>query len=1087
MLNPRRLPISLVILGILIQSFGCECGTQVTEVASRADLYFIDTDQQPPGTDQYLATPESGEIAIDFGATDVGAVNQRYLLIHNTGKSDLILTNLSLAADWDPDFSVFCRIGGQYLSDCPDGNGDGLSIEPNQDLAIRINYAPQALEIDSASFVLSLNAADHPTLTISLLGEGVARQIQVCIADCIGDESETACQTASQLCDHELPSENLAIEFGDLVPQEAHSRLVTIRNSGDRELTVSSLRILGGDYAHFSWHAIQGELPGIIASGQEGIVEIEYLPSSGGQHDSSLQIQSDAGAVEVGLQGRLLAPCVCPEPLSLDFGTVALGEPKQMSFSLTNCGLSDLTIESVSESLDCSPDFSLTNLPGFPAILAPETSIEISVIYDPQQHGSDSGGIDIFSNDLTADPDTHLTGTIGLWGNGIVRECQIQATPFVLNFGGVEQLDSYTMQLLVSNQGSDTCQFDSAEITSNSADLEFSITNAPIAGTTFDPGDILIAEVQYSPQNLGQDTGQLEIVGNDVDGLPIPVDLTGEGISEATCDLQVQPVLLQFGAVKPQHTRRLELILSNQGSATCHVTDLELIPSLMSPSDFEITSGPATPFDLARRGQAGDQALIEITFTPDEEGEHAGVVWFHTDDDPDFRVGYGICYKPGLPPQSPEIGDACIGLSGTSTESDIEVVPDNLDFGTVTVGCNSPELLVTVYNMGYFTINVEAIVLDNPNDPNFEIMQAPATAFSLGWAENFEVVLRYHPQDDNSHSNALVIETDDFDIPRFIVPLRGAGTHVVTQTDIFTQPLEDQADVLFVVDNSESMGEEQTALADNFDHFINWAITQNVNFQIGVITTMASGSEWQTGTPPRDIEAGELVAAPDRPKIITNTTPDLINAFAENVHVGTSPMAGTEQGLAAAHKALTIPKINTANAGFLREAAKLYLIFVSDEDDQSDGSLDYYVDFFASIKGPRNHERLDISAIVGDIPDGCQGDGGEADPCSRYVEIASRTGGVFESICTSNWAQSLENIGLDVFGGYQDFPLTRPADPLTISVSVDNLTVDQAGCQGCADGWTYYADSNSVYFGNDVIPIKGARIEISYTTICIGD
>ena len=111
MLNPKRLPISLITLGILIQSLGCECDTQVTEVASRADLYFVDTDQLPPGTDEYLATPESGEIAIDFGATDLGSVNQRYLLIHNTGKSDLILTNLSLAADWNPDFSVFCRMG----------------------------------------------------------------------------------------------------------------------------------------------------------------------------------------------------------------------------------------------------------------------------------------------------------------------------------------------------------------------------------------------------------------------------------------------------------------------------------------------------------------------------------------------------------------------------------------------------------------------------------------------------------------------------------------------------------------------------------------------------------------------------------------------------------------------------------------------------------------------------------------------------------------------------------------------------------------------------------------------------------------
>jgi hypothetical protein len=404
----------------------------------------------------------------------------------------------------------------------------------------------------------------------------------------------------------------------------------------------------------------------------------------------------------------------------------------------------------------------------------------------------------------------------------------------------------------------------------------------------------------------------------------------------------------------------------------------------------------------------------------------------------------------------------------------------------VTVGCNSAELGVTVYNMGYFTINVENILLDVPNDPNFEIVSAPAVPFTLGWSERFEVSLRYHPQDENTHSNALVIETDDFDIPRMIVPLKGTGTHITSQTDVFTQPVEDKADVLFVVDNSTSMDEEQIALATNFNHFINWAINQDADFQIGVITTMASGTEYHQGDPPRDIEAGELVAAPGRDKILDKNTPDLINAFAENVRVGTSTTASTEQGLEAARVALSPPKINSANAGFIRDNSRLYIIAVSDENDQSDGDLDYYLDFFSNIKGPRNTEYLDISAVVGDSPNGCDGPGGTADPCTRYIEMANLTGGVFESICTSNWGTALQNIGLDAFAGLRDFPLTRPADPASISVLVDSTPVDRAACSGCAGGWTYYPDTNSVYFGDTVVPDKGQTIEISYDTVCAG-
>ena len=60
-----------------------------------------------------------------------------------------------------------------------------------------------------------------------------------------------------------------------------------------------------------------------------------------------------------------------------------------------------------------------------------------------------------------------------------------------------------------------------------------------------------------------------------------------------------------------------------------------------------------------------------------------------------------------------------------------------------------------------------------------------------------------------------------------------------------------------------------------------------------------------------------------------------------------------------------------ANAGFLREDAKLYIICISDEQDQSRGNPDFYVDFFSSIKGYHNTEMLKVSAIVGDAPNGC--------------------------------------------------------------------------------------------------------------------
>jgi hypothetical protein len=50
---------------------------------------------------------------------------------------------------------------------------------------------------------------------------------------------------------------------------------------------------------------------------------------------------------------------------------------------------------------------------------------------------------------------------------------------------------------------------------------------------------------------------------------------------------------------------------------------------------------------------------------------------------------------------------------------------------------------------------------------------------------------------------------------------------------------------------------------------------------------------------------------------------------------------------------------------------------------------------------------------------------------------------------------------------------------------VAGVTVPEASCDGCPDGWTYDPNSNTIYFGDDAVPDKGARIEVSYTATCL--
>ena len=152
------------------------------------------------------------------------------------------------------------------------------------------------------------------------------------------------------------------------------------------------------------------------------------------------------------------------------------------------------------------------------------------------------------------------------------------------------------------------------------------------------------------------------------------------------------------------------------------------------------------------------------------------------------------------------------------------------------------------------------------------------------------------------------------------------------QVDTFKQKAAGQVDILWVVDNSWSMGEEQANLANNFASFMTYIDQSLIDYQIGVISTDLDDPA----------HSGRLQG---NPKIITRATPNPVTAFAANVQVGTTG-GGNEMGLLAAHEALTEPLASTDNTGFHRPEASMALIFVSDEDDKSYGGIDFYIRFF---------------------------------------------------------------------------------------------------------------------------------------------
>jgi hypothetical protein len=161
------------------------------------------------------------------------------------------------------------------------------------------------------------------------------------------------------------------------------------------------------------------------------------------------------------------------------------------------------------------------------------------------------------------------------------------------------------------------------------------------------------------------------------------------------------------------------------------------------------------------------------------------------------------------------------------------------------------------------------------------------------------------------------------------------------------------------------------------------------------------------------------------------------------------------------------------------------VVLISDEEDQSPGSVPFYIDFFKSIKGFVNDDMFHAHAIVGDKNGGCKISQDEgADAGKRYIEIQEATGGEFGSICDQDFSQVLQDIGNKAFGLQKGFYLSAQADgaPGNIKVWVDS----GSGYVECNSGWVYDAPTNSVVFDptGTCMPEAGDEIKVWYKMVC---
>jgi len=325
-------------------------------------------------------------------------------------------------------------------------------------------------------------------------------------------------------------------------------------------------------------------------------------------------------------------------------------------------------------------------------------------------------------------------------------------------------------------------------------------------------------------------------------------------------------------------------------------------------------------------------------------------------------------------------------------------------------------------------------------------------------------------------------------------------------------------DIVFVVDDSLSMAEEQENLRQNLATFVDLlaaAPVQN-DFRIGVTNTSVTGYGGETaydagpnaGPPAVPYPAGALVAiARDGAgaalagtlvydatggvfggaRVLDAGSATLVDDFKANVLQGVAG-SGKEQPFAAIQGALAASVAGGVNAGFLRPGARLAVVILTDEDDCTDpagvaatntacqdtdvkAQLLPVGDVVSFLQGPLDGELRDpIVAVIAGFdpasatlePTGCATSFADPTRLDALVAALGPERAFKDSICDPDFGPGLQAIA-DLLVP-QTVPLENaPSDLRMLVVSVEKPDGSVTGCPIAAAGTPEAAAAGAVY------------------------
>ena len=290
------------------------------------------------------------------------------------------------------------------------------------------------------------------------------------------------------------------------------------------------------------------------------------------------------------------------------------------------------------------------------------------------------------------------------------------------------------------------------------------------------------------------------------------------------------------------------------------------------------------------------------------------------------------------------------------------------------------------------------------------------------------------------------------------------GKKLTTSSEKFNQSTAKQnADILFVVDDSGSMSDNQNALSQAADDFSAEMTTSGLTYRSAIITTGYGATDHTNGAAYHILRSVGIIE--------NNTT-----LLKQSLVAGTNG-SGTETGIWNAEQSLQSLAHNdnldgaVTLAGMPKAGSTLSVIIISDERSQY-RSRSNGVDFNVSNnlfvdRGIRVYSLVETQSYIIDN--------------SQYDDLSAATGGIHSNIRNQDANGSLDfsgfmqQIAQDAGGAASSFILAHSATVIN-EVKVNGAVI----AEDTVNGYTYVQSSRAIVFHGTAIPASGATIEVSY-------